>query len=150
MVVVGADVHKRTHTFVAVDEVGKNNTGTTVRFWPDPQFFETVTFSVPKLKHVLRAKAVLCPGLRVTLKIEQSGEKDEWFYTGGVNEYLLSELGQGEWLPPEMFTGSVKADNARDLLAQSNIDGALVGAASLDIEAFAPILRVAEELARTG
>jgi topoisomerase-4 subunit B len=93
-----------------VDEVGKNNTGTTVRFWPDPQFFESVAFSVPKLKHTLRAKAVLCPGLRVTLKVEQSGEKDEWFYTGGVNEYLLSELGQGEWLPPEMFTGSIKAE----------------------------------------
>jgi topoisomerase-4 subunit B len=93
-----------------VDEVGKNNTGTTVRFWPDPQFFESVAFSVPKLKHTLRAKAVLCPGLRVTLKIEQSGEKDEWFYTGGVNEYLLSELGQGEWLPPEMFTGNIKAE----------------------------------------
>jgi len=93
-----------------VDEVGKNNTGTTVRFWPDPQFFESVAFSLPKLKHSLRAKAVLCPGLRVTLKVEQSGEKDEWFYTGGVNEYLLSELGQGEWLPPEMFTGSIKAE----------------------------------------
>ena len=93
-----------------VDEVGKNNTGTTVRFWPDPQFFESVAFSLPKLKHSLRAKAVLCPGLRVTLKVEQSGEKDEWFYTGGVNEYLLSELGQGEWFPPEMFTGSIKAE----------------------------------------
>jgi topoisomerase IV subunit B len=93
-----------------VDDVGKNNTGTTVRFWPDPQFFESVAFSVPKLKHVLRAKAVLCPGLRVTLKIEQSGEKDEWFYTGGVNEYLREALGQGEWLPPEMFTGSIKGE----------------------------------------
>src|ERR1700752_1352527 len=94
----------------AVDEVGKNNTGTKVRFWPDPQFFESVTFSVPKLKHVLRAKAVLCPGLRVTLKVEQSGEKDEWFYTGGVNENLREALGQGEWLPPEMFTGSIKGE----------------------------------------
>ncbi|MGH8235706.1 MAG: DNA topoisomerase IV subunit B, partial [Steroidobacteraceae bacterium] len=93
-----------------VDDVGKNNTGTTVRFWPDPQFFETVNFSVPKLKHLLRAKAVLCPGLRVTLKVEQSGEKDEWFYTGGVNEYLLSELGKGEWLPPEMFSGNVEGE----------------------------------------
>src|SRR6187551_2788857 len=42
-----------------VDDVGKNNTGTRVRFWPDPQFFEAPAFSVPKLKHVLRAKAVL-------------------------------------------------------------------------------------------
>ena len=93
-----------------VDDVGKNNTGTTVRFWPDPQFFESVNFSMPKLKHMLRAKAVLCPGLRVTLKIEQSGEKDEWFYTGGVNEYLRESLGAGEWLPPEMFTGSVQGE----------------------------------------
>jgi len=93
-----------------VDEVGKNNTGTKVRFWPDPQFFESVAFSVPKLKHALRAKAVLCPGLRVTLKIEQTGEKDEWFYTGGVNEYLREALGPGEWLPPEMFTGSIKGE----------------------------------------
>jgi topoisomerase-4 subunit B len=93
-----------------VDDVGKNNTGTTVRFWPDPQFFESVSFSVPKLKHLLRAKAVLCPGLRVTLKIEQSGEKDEWFYTGGVNEYLREALGQGEWLPQEMFCGNVEGE----------------------------------------
>jgi topoisomerase-4 subunit B len=93
-----------------VGEVGKNNTGTTVRFWPDPQFFEAVSFSLPKLKHVLRAKAVLCPGLRVTLKVEQSGEQDEWFYTGGVNEYLREAMGQGEWLPPEMFAGDIRGE----------------------------------------
>lgn len=93
-----------------VDDVGKNNTGTTVRFWPDPQFFETVSFSIPKLKHMLRAKAVLCSGLRVTLEIEQTGEKEEWFYTGGVNEYLREALGQGEWLPQEMFSGSIEGE----------------------------------------
>ncbi|HEX7113917.1 MAG TPA: DNA topoisomerase IV subunit B, partial [Steroidobacter sp.] len=93
-----------------VGQVGKNNTGTTVRFWPDPQFFETVNFSVPKLKHVLKAKAVLCPGLRVTLTIEQSGEKEEWFYTGGVNEYLREALGKGEWLPQELFSGSIEGE----------------------------------------
>ena len=93
-----------------VGDVGKNNTGTTVRFWPDPQFFETGTFSVPKLKHTLKAKAVLCPGLKVTLTNEQTGEKDEWFYTGGVNEYLREALGEGEWLPPEMFSGSIKGE----------------------------------------
>ncbi len=58
-----------------VGTVGKNNTGTTVRFWPDPQFFDSDKFSVPKLKHVLRAKAVLCPGLRVTLKIETAARR---------------------------------------------------------------------------
>lgn len=93
-----------------VGDVGKNNTGTTVRFWPDPQFFETVSFSVPRLKHVLRAKAVLCPGLRVTLHVEAGNEREEWLYTGGVNEYLREALGQGEWLPPEMFCGSVTGE----------------------------------------
>ena len=93
-----------------VGEVGKNNTGTTVRFWPDPQFFESATFSVPKLKHTLRAKAVLCPGLRVTLHVEQTGEKEEWLYTGGVNEYLREALGAGEWLPQEMFSGSIEGE----------------------------------------
>ena len=93
-----------------VGDVGKNNTGTTVRFWPDPQFFESVNISLPKLKHVLRAKAVLCPGLRVTLTVEQSGEKEEWLYTGGLNEYLREALGQGEWLPAELFSSAIEGE----------------------------------------
>jgi topoisomerase IV subunit B len=93
-----------------VDDVGKNNTGTRVRFWPDPQFFESAAFSVPKLKHVMRAKAVLCPGLRMTLRIEQTGEKEEWLYTGGLNEYLREALGQGEWIPQELFTGAIEGE----------------------------------------
>ena len=92
-----------------VGDVGKNNTGTRVRFWPDASYFETSTFSIPKLKHVLKAKAVLCPGLRVTLDVE-GGEKEEWYYTGGVNEYLLESLGQGQWLPQELFTGSIEGE----------------------------------------
>jgi len=99
----------RAHTKLeVVGEVGKANTGTTVRFWPDPQYFETPTFSLPKLKHLLRAKAVLCPGLKVCLKIEQTGEQEEWLYTGGVNQYLLESLGKGEWLPQEPFSGSIQ------------------------------------------
>jgi topoisomerase-4 subunit B len=93
-----------------VDEVGKNNTGTRVRFWPDPQFFETPAFSIPKLKHVLRAKAVLCPGLRMTMKVEQTGEKEEWLYAGGLTEYLREALGEGEWIPQELFTGSIESE----------------------------------------
>jgi topoisomerase-4 subunit B len=93
-----------------VGDVGKNNTGTTVRFWPDPQYFEAPTFSVPKLKHVLRAKAVLCPGLKMTLHVEQTGEKEEWLYTGGLTEYLREALGDGEWLPQELFTGAIEGE----------------------------------------
>lgn len=91
-----------------VGDVGKNNTGTTVRFWPDPKYFETGTFAIPKLKHVLRAKAVLCPGLRVTFKVEQTGEEGDWLYTEGLSQYLLESLDKGEWLPQELFTGSIQ------------------------------------------
>ena len=94
-----------------VGKVGERNTGTTVRFWPDPQYFETASFQVAKLRHVLRAKAVLCPGLRVTFKVE-GGQKDEgqndWLYTEGLTQYLMEALGQGEYLPPELFSGSIK------------------------------------------
>ncbi len=93
-----------------VDSVGKNNTGTRIRFWPDSQFFETPTFSVPKLKHVLRAKAVLCPGLRITFRVDGTDDKEEWLYSGGLSEYLREALGAGEWLPAELFVGSIEGE----------------------------------------
>jgi topoisomerase-4 subunit B len=93
-----------------VGTVGARNTGTTLRFWPDPQFFDSEKFSLPKLKHTLRAKAVLCPGLRVKLKNELSGEKDEWFYTGGVAQYLVEQLKDCEWMPQEPFSGEFKSE----------------------------------------
>ncbi len=90
-----------------VGEVGQKNTGTTVRFWPDAKYFETPTFSIPKLRHVLRAKAVMCAGLHITFINEATGETDEWQYSGGVSQYLQESLGNGEWLPAEMFCGKV-------------------------------------------
>ncbi len=94
-----------------VGTVGKANTGTTIRFWPDPQYFDSAKFSVNKLKHVLRAKAVLCPGITVRLKIEQPAEKFEWCYSGGLEEYLLEEIGGGETLPSDPFAGSISGNN---------------------------------------
>jgi topoisomerase-4 subunit B len=94
-----------------VGTVGKANTGTTVRFWPDPQYFDSEKFSLPKLKHVLRAKAVLCPGLRVKLKIEATGEKEEWFYTGGLTQYLLDQLKDSEWMPQDPFAAEFKSEH---------------------------------------
>src|SRR3974377_1181644 len=72
-----------------VGTVGARNTGTRLRFWPDAQFFDSERFSVADLKSVLKAKAVLCPGLRVRFVNEQSGERDEWFYTGDLGAYLV-------------------------------------------------------------
>jgi topoisomerase-4 subunit B len=94
-----------------VGKVGKQNTGTTVRFWPDPQFFDSVKFSLPTLKHVLRAKAVLCPGLSVTLNDEKSGEQESWQYQGGLRDYLVDALDSAACLPPEPFTGSLEGNS---------------------------------------
>ena len=88
-----------------VGEVPKSRTGTTIRFWPDSQYFDTDKFATAKLRGVLRAKAVLCPGLHVRLEEQITGEKDEWFYTGGLHEYLAEQLGKGKWLPAETFYG---------------------------------------------
>ena len=95
----------------AIGTVGQRNTGTRIRFWPDPKFFDSDKFSVPQLKHTLKAKAVLCPGLRVTFKNEASGEEDEWFYTGDLGAYLIEELGKHERIPVEAITGTREGDN---------------------------------------
>ena len=91
-------------------EVGKANTGTLLRFWPDAKYFDSPKFSIPKLKHVLRAKAVLCPGLTVKFINEQTLEKEEWHYVGGLKDYLIESLEKREFIPDEPFTGSFKAD----------------------------------------
>jgi len=102
-----------------VGTVGKANTGTTIRFWPDEKYFDSAKFSVNSLKHALRAKAVLCPGITVALQVEQPKEEIEWRYTGGLEEYLLEEIGGGEMLPAAPFSGSVTGN-------RETVDWALV------------------------
>jgi len=102
-----------------VGKVGKANTGTTIRFWPDPQYFDSAKISISRLKHMLRAKAVLCPGLTVKLKVEKPKEKVEWCYSGGLEEYLLEAIGKVEHLPVEPFGGSLSGN-------QESVDWALV------------------------
>lgn len=94
-----------------VGTVGKANTGTTIRFWPDPKYFDSPNVSVSRLKHALRAKAVLCPGLRVRLKVEKPKEAVEWCYTGGLEEYLLEAVGEQPTLPEDGFDGSTATDH---------------------------------------
>ncbi|MGJ7903574.1 DNA topoisomerase IV subunit B [Lysobacter sp. 1R34A] len=97
-----------------VNSVGKKNTGTRVRFWPDAKYFDTPKFNLRSIKHVLRAKAVLCPGLNVKLFDEASGERIEWYFEDGLRDYLSGELRDGqpqrELLPPELFVGQLKKD----------------------------------------
>lgn len=87
-----------------VGKVGKRNTGTTLKFWPDKKYFDSVKFSIPRLLHNLRAKAVLCPGLLVTFEDEKSGDKESWQYDDGLAAYLEEALDGAETLPPEPFT----------------------------------------------
>jgi topoisomerase-4 subunit B len=85
-----------------LEEVGtapRRVTGTTVRFWPDPRYFDSPKFSTPRLKHVLRAKAVLCPGLKVAFTDEASGEQIVWHYEDGFTDYLKEALGQTRCCP---------------------------------------------------
>jgi topoisomerase-4 subunit B len=90
-----------------VGKVAKTTTGTTVRFWPNPKYFDSPQFSLPRLKHVLRAKAVLCPGLEVTLEVEKPKETERWVYTGGLEQYLRESLGDGDFLPEQPFAGKM-------------------------------------------
>ena len=86
----------------------KRDTGTTVRFWPEARYFDTARIAVPKLKALLRAKAVLCPGLRIELKDDQTGETETWHYENGLPQYLLDRIGAHECVPEEPFVGSLE------------------------------------------
>jgi topoisomerase-4 subunit B len=97
-----------------VGSVGRKNTGTRLQFWPDPKYFDTPRFNLRSLKHLLRAKAVLCPGLTVKLLDVASGESQQWHYQDGLSDYLLDELRadqpQRELLPPDLFLGRLTKD----------------------------------------
>ncbi|MGA9334791.1 MAG: DNA topoisomerase IV subunit B [Rudaea sp.] len=101
----------RASNLTVIGSVPKKQTGTTLRFWPDAKYFDTSKISIPKLKHVLRAKAVLCAGLTVRLTDEASGETEEWFYEDGLRDYLRSMLGNTEYLPPDLYLGTHAREN---------------------------------------
>ncbi|CAC9621915.1 DNA topoisomerase IV subunit B (EC 5.99.1.3) [uncultured Gammaproteobacteria bacterium] len=86
-----------------IGAVGKRNTGTKVKFTPDAQFFDTVKFSITKLRHNLRSKAVLCPGLDVTFHNEIDGTEDHWNYKDGLKDYLSVSLDGLDCLPEVPF-----------------------------------------------
>jgi topoisomerase-4 subunit B len=91
-----------------IGESGPRETGTTVRFWPDPKYFDSEKVSVSRIQHVLRAKAVLCAGLKVSLWIEATDERQEWQYAGGLAGYLKESLGDNACLPEETFAESLQ------------------------------------------
>ena len=110
-----------------VDTVGKRNTGTLVRFLPDPAYFDSTKVALPKLEHLLRAKAVLCPGLAVSLTVEPAqGEPQctSWCYEAGLAGYLAEAIGSGDRVPTTPFVHEAKGKSEEaELAVQWVMDG---------------------------
>ena len=104
--------------------VGKRNTGTTIRFWPNEKYFDNPRLSVKQLIHLLRAKAVLCPGLHMTFINQQTEETLEWCYEYGLADYLQQALND-EWLPEKPFVGQYESQ-------ETMVDWALVWSSGSD------------------
>ncbi|MFC1777197.1 DNA topoisomerase IV subunit B [Pseudomonadota bacterium] len=103
----------KTTELKVVGTVGQRNTGTRLRFWPDPKYFDSPKIIYKQLRHLLRAKAVLCPGLHVTLCEAKTGEKEEWQYNQGLEDYLQNALLGITQLPEQPFTGDMKGTDSQ-------------------------------------
>ena len=120
--------HGAPHTpLEVVDTVGRRNTGTTIRFRPDAAYFDTTRLALPQLRHLLRAKAVLCPGLTISLAVEAAGGEpqcDTWCFEAGLAGYLASVLGDGEGLPATPFHHQAEGNaEAVEWALQWRVDG---------------------------
>ena len=89
-----------------IGTVGKRNTGTLIKFMPDAKFFDSVKFSIKKLRHNLRSKAVLCPGLEINFKNEIDDTEDTWLFNDGIKDYLQASLDGLECVPSIPFVTS--------------------------------------------
>lgn len=88
----------------------KKQTGTTVRFYPNPKYFDSPRFSVSRLRHLLRAKAVLCPKLTINFIDKINNTEETWYYEDGLSDYLTEALNGYETVPNPPFIGDVTAD----------------------------------------
>ena len=90
---------KKSKDLEEIATIGKRNTGTLIKFVPDPQYFDTVKFSIKGLRHNLRSKAVLCPGLEITFDNEIDETSDRWIYKDGIKDYLQASLDGLDCIP---------------------------------------------------
>ncbi|WKX27075.1 DNA topoisomerase IV subunit B [Tatumella ptyseos] len=95
---------------VVTGTVGRRNTGTRVHFWPDSHFFDTPKFSVSRLSHLLKAKAVLCPGVEIVFKDKVNDSEQRWCYEDGLTDYLREAVNGLPVLPEEPFVGSFSGE----------------------------------------
>lgn len=102
----------KTNDLEQIGTVGQRNTGTTIRFWPDESFFDSPRVHAGRLCRLLRAKAVLCPGLTINFEDEAKPENNQtWYYEDGLKAYLMGALGDNERIPEEGFQGKEGNDN---------------------------------------
>ena len=87
---------------------GRRTTGTTVHFKPNPKYFDSKNFSVSRLRHLLRAKAVLCSGLEIKFIDKVNNTEDVWCYQDGLSDYLTEAVNGFETLPEKPFVGEFK------------------------------------------
>ena len=90
---------------------GRRTTGTTVHFKPNPKYFDSSKFSVSRLRHLLRAKAVLCSGLEIKFIDKVNNTQDIWLYEDGLSDYLIEAVNGFETLPEKPFVGEFKGTN---------------------------------------
>ena len=125
---------KKIEELQVVGNCGRRNTGTTVRFWPNPKYFDSAKFSVHRLSHLLRAKAVLCPKLDISFIDKVNNTQESWCYQDGLSDYLQESVQGFETIPETPFVGEFKAENEAvtwalswlpeggDLLAESYVN----------------------------
>lgn len=101
---------KKIEELEVVGTCGRRTTGTAVRFWPNAKYFDSAKFSVSRLRHLLRAKAVLCPGLEIKFIDKVNQSEDRWCYQDGLSDYLLEAVDGVTTLPEQPFIGEFKSD----------------------------------------
>ena len=97
-------------------EAGDRKQGTVVRVWPDAKYFESANLPLQELIHLLRSKAVLMPGVSVTLAQEKAKDSQTWLYKGGLSDYLTQTLSHDPFIP--LFEGEGFADEGHDSFAE--------------------------------
>ena len=101
---------KKVEDLTVIGTCGRRTTGTTVHFKPNPKYFDSEKFSVSRLRHLLRAKAVLCSGLEIKFIDKVNDTEDTWLYQDGLNDYLMEAVNGLVTLPEQPFIGEFKGE----------------------------------------
>lgn len=101
----------KTQELEVIGSCGRRNTGTSVYFKPNPRYFDVAKFSVTRLRYLLRAKAVLCPGLQISFVDKINQTEESWCYEDGLSDYLQAAIAGFECLPASPFIGSHQGEN---------------------------------------